>query len=115
MKRLAKTQVAKKEQLGVKLGAAASALLVAQEAYDAAMVAYNEAAQEVNDFAAEVAEEARTYYNERSEKWQESAAGGDYDAWVQDWEDVQVELVDEIDGSVPTENPLIDLADAPGE
>lgn len=113
MKRLTKDQMATKEQLGEKLEAAAAALLRAQDAYDTAVSEYNATAQAVNDFAAEVAEAARTYYNERTEKWQESDVGGDYDAWVQEWEDLEVELVDGIDGAVPTENPLSGLADAP--
>lgn len=56
------------------------------EQLEEARSAFEAAVQEANDFLEAVAPELRAYYDEKSEKWQESDAGSAYDGWVTTFE-----------------------------
>lgn len=49
---------------------------------------YNEQLSEVNSFIADVREELQNTFDERSDKWQESDAGSDFQNWIDSWENV---------------------------
>lgn len=54
----------------------------------------------LRDFRDEVAAETRDYYDDKSERWQQSDAGSEYEAWVDAWECADL---DDPDGDVFTE------------
>jgi hypothetical protein len=63
---------------------------------------YNGALETLKAIYADIATEARDYYEERSEKWQEGEAGEQYSAWLDtlenaDLEDIDLELADDLD------------------
>ena len=61
-------------------------------------VQYNEKLQEIHELRDEIREEMQTYFDEKSEKWQESDAGQDFQTWIESWEeDVAQEAVESSD------------------
>lgn len=54
----------------------------------------------LRDFRDEVAAEMRDYYDDKSERWQQSDAGADYETWVDAWECADL---DDPDGCLFTE------------
>lgn len=71
--------------------------------------AYNGYISEIITVYSEAAEEGRDYQSEKSEKWTDSEAGSEYEAWVSRLEDVETEVYT-IDLDIP--DPL-DMLDAP--
>jgi hypothetical protein len=59
---------------------------------------YNATITEANDFVVGLAEKARAYFDEKSEKWQEGEKGEAHNAWVEDLESISL---DEADLSCP--------------
>jgi hypothetical protein len=55
---------------------------------------HNETIQKAAAFVESVAEEFRDVYDERSERWQESEAGQQALAFVEEWENARLEEVD---------------------
>lgn len=63
---------------------------------------YNDKIAEIKDIYQELASQAQNYYDERSEKWQESDAGNVYEEWIDalgspEIEELEIELPDEIE------------------
>lgn len=54
---------------------------------------YNDVASEANAFVEEVKNAQQEYYDERSEKWQESDRGSEYQDWMNEW-DIEIEEVE---------------------
>ena len=58
---------------------------------EAARIAFNEIISKARDFADEVGADIQAYAEEKSEKWQESEAGGGrYTDWQRAWEDLDL-------------------------
>lgn len=121
MKRIPKATEGKIDDLVATLEDEASAVRAAIEAYnevldehrakiDAACFDYNNAASELRDIIAELAQEAGDYFDDRSEKWQESAAGEQYAAWKESLESAAAEIpeADEIELQEIDEQELFD-------
>lgn len=75
--------------------------------------AYNEALVAAEAFVTAIAEDGRSAFEEKSERWQESDTGQEVDSWVQEWEWLSFDKIDEI-GIVEPELPKEEtcLADA---
>lgn len=59
------------------------ALKTKREAFEAAGAALQEVANEASEFVAQLEADARAYFDDKSEKWQEGDTGQAYDAWVE--------------------------------
>lgn len=73
-----------------------------------AIANYNERRGELKGIYEEIADEARTYYDERSERWQEGDAGSDYATWVETLENFDIE---EIEIELPADLEMPDIID----
>lgn len=104
MDKLSKTEVAELERLMGLLQAKHEALESAVEAFndamshewpsvEAAQDEFNAVVDEFTTFRQDVAADIRGSIDERSEKWQDSARGQAFEAWVEPYEDEQ--LVDQ--------------------
>jgi hypothetical protein len=102
--KLTKKQLLVKEALFLQLH------LIAMEDKDFDSVVYNEAIQNLNSFIAETRDEMQMYFDERSDKWQESEKGTYYQDWIDNW-DVEYDEVESFDDvELPEE---IDLNNEP--
>ncbi len=75
----------------------------ARAAVAAEWPAYVAAIGNVQTFAERIHEEAEAYFDERSEKWQESERGEEYGAFVESWERVKDMEVPEEGDPAPVE------------
>lgn len=75
---------------------------------EAAVEKYNEKIQAIKDAYESVAEDARAYYDERSEKWQEGDAGTNYMEWIDQLEAVDL---DEVELDIPEDIEMPDFPD----
>jgi hypothetical protein len=94
-----------RDRLAAEIAAKGQAMQEAIEEFNSAVNdAYMELAEEVGAFNVAI-EEARNWvdgvagdmescFSDRSEKWQESTAGANYQAWLDAWLEVSGELVD---------------------
>jgi methyl-accepting chemotaxis protein len=102
MKRLNQQQVAQIEELEQQIEEARD--LAEQRIED-----MNEAINELRSLAEELADDAEGYYDERSESWQESDRGDDYQSWIDEWRELADSLEDaELNApeyNVPGESP----------
>jgi chromosome segregation ATPase len=71
-----------------------------REKLEAARDHYNEKVTDLRSVYGDIAGEARSYYSERSERWQESEAGQAYSEWVDRLDEIELE---EIELEVPEE------------
>ncbi len=62
---------------------------------------------EFNAWAEEIHAEMDEYHGERSDRWQESAAGGEYECWQDAWADVLDEL--DLEKPEPLEMPEVSV------
>ncbi len=89
----------------------------AWEKIEEAVSSYNEAIAQASEFKEEVYSEAQEYYDERSEKWQESDKGQSYQEWIDEWEadldEIEVEQPDELE--VPDMEASDSLENLPDE
>ncbi len=60
-------------------------------------------------FRDDIVSQMDEYMSDRSEKWQESAAGQNYEAWKSEWENAQIEPI-EIEMPEEIARPDIDLS-----
>jgi hypothetical protein len=84
--------------------------LLAQEwaAVEKEAEALNAAVVDLNAFREEVTQGMEDFAGERSEKWQESEAGQNYAAWMEQWEGLRVEEV-ELERPADVDEPGVDL------
>jgi polyhydroxyalkanoate synthesis regulator phasin len=76
----------------------------------------NEAREEAYSVLDDLVNEAQAYFDERSEKWQESDAGSAYQSWISDMENARDQLGDDITLSVGEDiDTFDDLIDALGD
>lgn len=71
----------------------------AYEELGAAVRAYNLVVVGAKAFADEVASDAQSAHDEKSERWQESDAASEVTDWIQEWENLELEEIDEPDES----------------
>jgi len=76
-----------------------------QKVVDAA-VALNAARSEFEQFREEKVAEMESFFEERSERWQESEKGEAYRQWITEWEREVLDEVDEAPEEYPTEPDL---------
>ena len=126
MKKLSKTQEKQHEELTAKLAETFDELSVAIAKFNEeisrlygdlqpAVDAYNEAVAAANEFAQEVHFEQEGYYDERSDNWRDGDAGSAYSDWMSEWEvelePIELDDVPQLDdpsreddfGNLPTE------------
>jgi hypothetical protein len=72
--------------------------------------ALNAAISDLTSFRDEVMQSMEDYAGERSEKWQESEAGQNYAAWMEQWEGLRVDEV-ELERPADVDEPDVDLDD----
>ena len=116
MKRLTKSQETARAQLTNDLreaqaeveGAASDVNAMIGEKLNVAIANYNEALTAIIEFRDEVVGEMETYYDEKSEKWQESEAASNYSTWKDQWESMDLDEIDEVN---EVESPDMDHAD----
>jgi hypothetical protein len=121
MKRLDKKQQAYHEKLATQLKEAGDELNVAIGAFNAAVAqlhgelapkvdAVNVAIEAVNEFVMQVHGDQESYYDERSENWQNGDAGSAYQDRMSEWDLVLDAL--ELEEPVPFDEIEIDEMDA---
>lgn len=67
---------------------------------------YNKLVQQANEFVEETRDSMQTYYDERSEKWQEGERGQEFQSWLVEWDSTELE---EIDVTMPEETDVPDF------
>lgn len=120
MKKLSKTESAKRDELVEELrtnaGKVEDAINVFNEKMKAefqsvvsAIEAYNEAVKRADEFREDIENQQSEYIGERSEKWADSDAGQAYESWHGEWETA----LDEAECDEPTdiEAPSFEAAD----
>jgi coenzyme F420-reducing hydrogenase alpha subunit len=132
MKKLSKTQDQERTRLADELQEKHEALeqavdqfnqtlTEAREKLETVIGEYNAALEETRAFVEEIASDMETYYDERSEKWQEGDAGTNYSDWKDQWDinefnDVEIEFPDDLNFDVEEHGTkLADLPSEPGE
>lgn len=113
MKRLSKTQIAERNDIVKRLGEAESHLSMVIDEFngtlerlfapiEAAMSAVNDLRNEAAGFRDGIVSDMESYAGERSEKWQDSDAGNDFESWKGEWEnidfeEIQIECPEQVD------------------
>lgn len=121
MTKLSKVQKERQAELVRKLNVKASAVESAIDRFNdreelkrrvvESLDEYMSALAESRAFREEIADSLEAYKNERSEKWQESEAGSDYESWIDSWRDCEL---DDIDFEFPEQMgiPELDAAES---
>jgi hypothetical protein len=71
---------------------------------------YNTKIKELNQFIDDIRSDMQDYYDERSEKWQESDNGQMYQDWIDQWDNCYLEVDDFLEVNIPED---FDLPDEP--
>jgi len=122
MQKLSKAQIKERDDLSAKLSEAGDvlnaaitkyneAIKAAYEDVEKAMSEFNTAVIEARDFVEQVHSDIENYYDDKSEKWQESERGQNYSSWRDAWSEAISEL-NEVEYSEPDS---FDEADIPDE
>jgi hypothetical protein len=90
-----------------------SSLLKAVSEYNGLVTKHNEKVQETRDFLEELKGDMESYFEGRSEKWQDGDAGHDYQAWISDVSMAidGLETLDEVDTPEAPEVEGLDALD----
>lgn len=127
MFKLTKAELAQRADLVAALSIASGVLTDAIDEFNASLAAareklesivndYNETLSKARDFAEDIAQSRRDEWNDKSERWQESEAGQNANAFVDEWEGIELDDI-EIEFPEPIEEPDIthgdDLETAP--
>jgi DNA anti-recombination protein RmuC len=83
-----------------------------REDLTATVTEYNEVVQTAEEFRADMLSQMQSYFDEKSERWQEGEAGQAYQQWINDWEggaltQIDLELPDDI--SEPSDEASAEL------
>lgn len=120
MQKIDKTQQAELSRLDQELDAAGDKLIEAIQTFNTwkqewwqkvaeAQEAYNALVSEAKELVEGLRDEVETYYDERSEKWQESDRGQVYQGWLQEFQQIDLEEAD------LEEPPELDIPDCLGQ
>jgi hypothetical protein len=114
MKRLSKDQLSTRNDLVKRLREAAEKTEKAIADVNGVIDEYNAILDEAENFRDEVVSEMDTYYDERSEKWQETDAGSSYQDWKGQYEALDIDHLEtlEID-DLKLADDLEELPDEP--
>lgn len=107
MKKLTKDQIAQHTKLSAELNDVREKLEAAVKRFNEKVAvefseletiveALNEKTSEANAFIEEIHDEQESFYDERSEKWQEGDAGSAYSDWMSTWE-ISIEPIELMD------------------
>ena len=77
--RLTKDQLRQKETLR-------TTLREAEQAFESAITAYNQAAEQAAEWVQTTADSIRSEYDSKSERWQDSRTGQAVSVWLDEWE-----------------------------
>jgi hypothetical protein len=102
--RLTKGQLRQKQTL-------LTTLREAEQAFEGAVMAYNGAVEQAREWAQKTADGIRSEYDSKSERWQDSQTGQAVSVWLDEWDNLDadlVELPDSVAGALET------LAHQPG-
>jgi hypothetical protein len=97
MKRLSKEQLAARDELVKRLRDAAEKIEDEIDNVNAIIEQYNHVLTDVETFRDEVVGEMETYYDERSEKWQETDAGSSYQDWKSQFEALDIDQLEQLE------------------
>jgi uncharacterized protein YPO0396 len=129
--RLSKADMKRCDELVARLRECAERLVAAIEAANAQIeqavarvngdiAAYNEALAEAKNFGEQFVHRMRKEYNEKSDRWQEGDIGQAVSGWIDEWEGLDLEEIDEVSVD-PVEEPdmnhadeLVDAPERPG-
>jgi uncharacterized protein YukE len=119
MKKLSKEQLKQHADLSTELHGAHEALDEAIEQYNKKVVEafaaihpfieqFNSKVEEVNAFIEEIHAEQESYFDEKSERWQDGDAGSAYSDWMSMWE----LAVEEVELEEPSELEMPEVEDS---
>ena len=97
MKKLSKDQQKFRDDLVKRLDDALIGVNNAVEKANAAIDEYNVIVADVESYRDEIVSEMETYFDERSDKWQEGDAGSAYSEWKGEWENLDCSAIDQVD------------------
>jgi len=112
MKRLPKEFEARRQQLIESLEAASGevesaiermneVILEAKEEAEAAIEAYNSLVRDAAELRDEAQQAVQDYFDDKSDKWQESEAGEKYQTWINGFDDIEaIEIEVEFPSSI---------------
>jgi hypothetical protein len=120
MTKLDKAAIAERDAVCSQLRDASEALEKALETFnttldeawgavESALSAYNEVVSDANAWREDIAADMQSYFDERSEKWQQSEKGTGYEAWKQQY-DEELQTV-ELEKPDPLELDIEDAAE----
>ncbi len=86
------------------------AIAVAVEPVELALLTLNEQLNSFNAWREEIAGDMEMYYDDRSERWQDSDAGNEYSEWTDVWgqpvdDEIEVDNLDELTLDMPVVEP----------
>lgn len=84
------------KRVALEFDALLTTLTESTKSVNAAIKARNEVAKRVVAFAEQVAERLRDEFDEKSERWQESDAGQEALSLVEQWENINVDEIEEV-------------------
>ncbi len=129
MKSLSKKQIGEKEKLASDLADARTALETAISEYNAkledlkgpvevALGKLNDVVREANEWTSAILSDMESYYDERSEKWQEGDAGSNYSSWKDEYsgelEEADITFPDALEmPDDPNDSTISDMPDSP--
>lgn len=97
MKKLSKEQIKARDEIAAKLRAAQDEVEAVINEANQQIQVYNTLLEEARTWSSDVGSEIRSFFDEKSEKWQEGEAGSATDSWAQEFEDFDPSTIDEID------------------
>ena len=115
MKKLSKTEVETKDELLKDFEQKSSIVDEAYAAYVEAVAALNDAISDLNEtvtdlenFRQSIYDQMEEYFDERSEKWQESDTGIAYRDWMDEWSNLSLDPMDDME-EMPIDTPDVSL------
>lgn len=76
-------------------------------AIEAAWTAWTDAMEAVQSFAENIRDEAQSYYDEKSERWQEGEKGEEYNLFIESWSEIAdmeipelSDMIDDVTGEI---------------
>jgi hypothetical protein len=102
--RLTKDQLRQKETLR-------TTLREAEQAFESAITAYNQAAEQAAEWVQTTADSIRSEYDSKSERWQDSRTGQAVSVWLDEWDNFDADIM-ELPESVAS--AIENLPDRPG-